>query len=42
MAQSNSSLPKTRTHFGFRTALMKGFDSHQMLTSVDSVHAPDF
>ncbi len=28
------SCPKTRTHFGFRATLMKGFDPLQMLTSV--------
>ncbi len=42
IAQYNSSLPKTRTHLGFRTTLMKGFDPLQMLTSVDFVHAPNF
>ncbi len=30
----HQSCPKTRTHFGFRTTLMKGFDPVQMLTSV--------
>ncbi len=30
----NQSCPKTRTHFGFRITLMKGFDPLEMLTSV--------
>ncbi len=32
--KDNQSCPKTRTHFGFRTTLMKGFDQLQMLTCV--------
>uniref|UniRef100_A0A8C0YQ09 Parvin, gamma n=1 Tax=Cyprinus carpio carpio TaxID=630221 RepID=A0A8C0YQ09_CYPCA len=32
--KSSSSCPKTRSHFGFRTTLMKGFDALQMLISV--------
>ncbi len=32
--KGNQSCPKTRTHFGFRTSLMKGFDPLQMFTSV--------
>ncbi len=30
----HQSCPKTRTHFGFRTTLMKGFDPLHMLTIV--------
>ncbi len=30
----HQSCPKTRTHFGFRTTLMKGFDPLQMLTTI--------
>ncbi len=30
----NQSCPNTRTHFGFRATLTKGFDPLQMLTTV--------
>ncbi len=30
----NQSCPNTRTHFGFRATLTKGFDPLKMLTSV--------
>uniref|UniRef100_A0A672LIJ8 Protein N-terminal glutamine amidohydrolase n=1 Tax=Sinocyclocheilus grahami TaxID=75366 RepID=A0A672LIJ8_SINGR len=32
--KKDQSCPKTRTHFGFRTTLMKGFDPLQMLPTV--------